>query len=242
MSAALPGLEITPEDLPYTGPRYRQPVIMLADGWKPASYIDAVHAGTLASVLPYATELVTYGTADASWDSWILSGRNKTFLRANPRDFDKLVAAYSGEEHSLVRVGRAQAMGLQPQVGRLARKMERLEECRAVFPDRPSADPVSARPSGSPIVVVDPGLNMHAAAAASAASSSLLTWFQALDTDSQASWYDPGCPFSVIAVGGEDFRKLCIYSSVEGSVSYTPEGRPASFLLPPREIKIKHRF
>lgn len=239
---ALPGLEVTPEDLPYIGLRYVQPVIMLADSWKPASYIDALHAATLASVLAYATEIVTYGEAGECWDSWMQSGRHKTILRANPRDFNKLVRGYSDQEHSLVRVGRAQALGLQPVAGKLSRPLSRLDECRAVFPDRPSADPVSARPSGSPIVVIDPGLGMHAGQAAAAAAHSLLTWFTSMDADSQASWYDPGCPFSVIAIGGEDFRKLCIYSSVEQSVSYTPAGKPASFLLPPREIKIKHRY
>lgn len=239
---ALPGLEITPEDLPYTGLRYVQPVVMLADSWKPASYIDALHAATLASVLAYATEVVTYGAAEDCWDSWLQSGRTKKILRANPRDFEKLTRTFAAEEHSLVRVGRAQALGLQPVTGSLPKPLARLDECRAVFPDRPSADPVSARPSGSPIIVIDHDLKMHAGQAASAAAGSLLTWFRALDADSQASWYDPGCPFSVIGISGEDFRKLCIYSSVEGSVSYTPEGRPASFLLPPREIRIKHRF
>lgn len=231
---------------PYDGPALVQPVIVLANGFKPASYIDAVHAIALASVLVYAQELVTLEEyeVDSAWKPWLAGGGKRAILRANSRDFEKLRKQYatSGVDHTFIDVGRAQTIALHPLEGRLPKELRRLHECRAVFPDRHSGDPVSARPSGSPIVVVDSSLGLLAADAASHASDSMLAWFNSLEHTVRSSWYDPGCKFSVIALPVEHFSKLALYSSYEGSISRMQNGRAASFLLPPRNIVIKDRY
>lgn len=229
----------------YDGPELIQPVILLANAFKPASYIDAVHAATLASVLVYAQEIVTLEEyeVDSAWKPWLAGGGQRLMLRAHAKDFDKLRARYAADDvdHTFIDVGRAQAMGLHPVEGRMPKELRRLAECRAVFPDRNSGDPVTARPSGSPIVVVDSSLGLLAADAASHAASSMLAWFNTLEPAVRSSWYDPGCKFSVIALGGDHFNKLALYSSFEGSISRLPSGRAASFLLPPRHIVVKNR-
>ena len=230
---------------PYDGPDLVQPVIVLASSFKPSSYIDAVHAITLASVLIYAQEIVTLEEyeVDAAWKPWLAGGGKRVILRANSRDFERLRQQYAvaGIDHTYIDVGRAQAIALHPVEGRLPKELRRLNVCRAVFPDRHSGDPVSARPSGSPIVVVDASLGLLAAEAASHAADSMLAWFNSLEPAVRSSWYDPGCKFSVIALPVEHFSKLALYSSHEGTISRVATGRAASFLLPPRNIVIKDR-
>lgn len=239
------GLVPAPAYAPYSGPEFVQPVILLANGFRPASYIDAVHAATLASVLVYAQEIVTLEEweLDSAWKPWLEGGGKRTMLRAHAKDFEKLRQQYASADvdHTFIDVGRAQAIALHPVEGKLAKELRRLSPCRAVFPDRNSGDPVTARPSGSPIVVVDSSLGLLAADAASHAADSMLTWFSSLEPAVRASWYDPGCKFSVIALPAEHFTRLAMYSSFEGSVSRTSTGRAASFLLPPRHITVKDR-
>jgi hypothetical protein len=239
------GLPEPDQEQPYAGPALVQPVIVLANSFKPASYIDAVHAITLASVLVYAQELVTLEEyeVDPAWAPWLAGGGKRAILRANNKDFDRLRQQYAAADmdHTFIDVGRARAMALHPMEGRLPKELRRLTECRAVFPDRNSGDPVTARPSGSPIVVVDSSLGLLAADAASHAADSMLAWFTSLAPEVRSSWYDPGCKFSVIALPVEHFSRLALYSSHEGSISRTENGRAASFLLPPRHITIKDR-
>lgn len=234
-------LPVFTEAAPYTGPAFIQPVVVLADSRNPATYFDAVQAATLASVLTYATESVTYDQLDESWAPWQAGGQQRLVLRANPRDFSRLAQTYRNEDSSLIRFGLAEAIALQPQTGKLPRRLRRLEECRAVFPYRPSDEPTPARPSGSPIVVLDQSLGMRVGEASGHAARSLTQWFDSLSQREKESWYDPGCCFTVIALPSDHFAQLCLYSSVEGSLSRTENEKPASFILPPRQIRLRDR-
>ena len=170
-----------------------QPIILRIDKENPCAEDEGIAAAALASVAAFLQD-----AQNPAWQPWAAGSFAKSVRRANPKLFAKVLEEF--EDHALIEVGAAQAIGLAPLPAQGLPK--RLAKLQVYGTQLPESDEVL---SGQVEVVLDASLEMSTGKACAQAAHALFAWMIQAPPEVVQEWLDDGATLGIRQAGRSAF-------------------------------------